>query len=95
MKGRPPLSGPVALELVFCVGLPPKTHRRKKLTDALKRLCAFGAFLSGADIDNYEKTVLDAGNGIVWDDDVQVVQVCKKKIHGGEEWTLISVRELK
>ncbi|KKL26395.1 hypothetical protein LCGC14_2395750 [marine sediment metagenome] len=34
------------------------------------------------DIDNLEKTVLDAGNGVVWEDDSQIVEMHSRKVLG-------------
>lgn len=94
MHGRPPVAGPVEVELVFSVGPLPQTHKRKKLTGEMREHCMIqGAYLTGSDVDNYAKTVLDAGNGIVWVDDVQVVRLVANKCYG-VEYTSIVVREM-
>ena len=37
------------------------------------------------DLDNLEKTVLDAGGGVVWEDDSQIVDMCSSKFLGCDE----------
>lgn len=34
------------------------------------------------DIDNYIKSVLDAANGVLWNDDSQIVELLSKKVYG-------------
>ena len=59
---------------------------------ALGELAARACFLAGAgklpaprgDIDNYVKSVFDAFNGVVWEDDAQVVELRARKEYGPE-----------
>ncbi len=37
------------------------------------------------DLDNLEKTVLDAGNGVVWEDDAQIIDMHSRKFLGCDE----------
>lgn len=43
------------------------------------------------DIDNLEKAVLDALNGVAWHDDSQVVRVVKSKSYGTEARTTVRI----
>jgi Holliday junction resolvase RusA-like endonuclease len=46
------------------------------------------------DADNLEKFLLDAGNGYLWHDDCQIVNVNKKKCFGEVEKTEVIVKYL-
>jgi Holliday junction resolvase RusA-like endonuclease len=46
------------------------------------------------DVDNYAKLVMDACNGILWQDDSQVVTLLASKIYAEEEGVWIGVSEL-
>lgn len=48
----------------------------------------------GGDIDNIEKTLLDALNGLAYLDDKQVVKVVKKKIYSSEFYLEVKIYEL-
>lgn len=64
MEGRPPLEGPVRLDLSFHMPEPksmPKRDRGKALPHVKK-----------PDLDNLEKAVMDAANGVVVKDDSQI-----------------------
>lgn len=50
-----------------------------------KRVPAFGPRSYIGDVDNYTKAVMDALNGIVWNDDVQVWGLWVKKIYCGPD----------
>ena len=63
-----PVSSPVLVELVL-VAVRPK---RGKLP------------APRGDIDNYVKSVFDAFNGVVWEDDAQVVELRARKEYGPE-----------
>lgn len=43
------------------------------------------------DIDNVEKAIFDACNGVVWKDDVQVVRVTKGKRYGGAPGVTVTI----
>ena len=46
------------------------------------------------DIDNCEKAIFDGMNSVVWVDDVQVVQVSKRKRYAETPGVVVIVREL-
>lgn len=48
----------------------------------------------GGDIDNIEKTLLDALNGLAYVDDKQVVKVNKQKVYSSEFYLEVKVEEL-
>jgi Holliday junction resolvase RusA-like endonuclease len=75
MAGRPPIEGPVRIELL--VELPvPASWSRRKTADAIT---GHIRPTSRPDVDNYVKAILDAINTIVVADDAQVVEVYAKK----------------
>ena len=77
MRGRAPLQGALACSLRFYMPIPKNVSqkRRQELT---------GRFTTKrtGDIENLAKGVMDAVNGIVWQDDSQVVQLNIEKRYG-------------
>lgn len=70
-----PLEGPLVVEMTFARA-PAKSNARK---------CKEGELYPDTrrpDVDNLMKAVLDAGNGILWMDDSQVVRVVASKVVG-------------
>lgn len=63
----------------------PKSHLRKT------GLAADAPQWPRKDIDNLEKAVLDALNGVAWHDDSQVVRVVKSKSYGTEARTTVRI----
>ena len=63
----------------------PKSHMRK--TGIAKN----APQLPRPDIDNLEKAVLDALNGVAWEDDTQVACVTKEKSYGTEARTTVRI----
>lgn len=57
----------------------PKSYRGKQRLDALT-----GVSYPSGDVDNYAKSALDGMNGVVWEDDRQVVQMGATKRWAGE-----------
>lgn len=49
---------------------------------------------SRADLDNLAKAVLDAGNGIIFKDDIQVKKLHIEKINSKEEYTILVVCQI-
>lgn len=76
MRGRPPVEGAMAVDLDIRL-MVPLSWSQKKRTQALA-----GQIhpTKKPDADNVTKAIFDAMNGIVWADDVQVVQLylCKR-----------------
>jgi len=91
-----PLRGPLRLTVAFVMPLP---KRKPAAWD--KRLWAdtlagkhHEAHLVRPDGDNLLKTVLDAGNGILWTDDAQVCWYEVRKMYGAEPGTDLKLRLL-
>lgn len=63
----------------------PKSHLRKA------GVKADAPRLPRPDIDNLEKAVLDALNGVAWEDDTQVACVVKEKSYGTEARTTVRI----
>jgi Holliday junction resolvase RusA-like endonuclease len=78
MQGKALFIDAVAVMLDICVPIPASWSQRKR--DKAQA----GDILptTKPDIDNVEKAVFDGLNGIAWKDDVQVVQVTKRKRYG-------------
>jgi Holliday junction resolvase RusA-like endonuclease len=72
----------VVMDFVFSR---PKSHMRKS------GLAADAPRLPRPDIDNLEKAVLDALNGVAWKDDTQVARVVKEKTYGTEGRTTVRI----
>lgn len=71
MAGRPLIDGPVAVALFIGVQVPASWSQRKQ------RAALNGDLVptTKPDIDNVVKAVFDGCNGVLWRDDVQVVNV--------------------
>jgi Holliday junction resolvase RusA-like endonuclease len=89
MAGRPPLEGPVDVDVAVMIAYP-NSGTKKKLTDAREgrsRPC------TKPDIDNYVKSALDGINKVVFVDDNQVVTLHARKLYGAVPGMRIEVRE--
>ena len=88
MQGRDPLDQPLVASMVFCMQIP------KSWSKAKRQQAEDGQILPAAkpDIDNLAKTVMDALNGMVYEDDSQVVQLAVSKRYSTEPKTLISIK---
>lgn len=90
MAGEPLIDGPASVRLEIVCQVPASWSQKKRR-----------AALSGTvypttkpDIDNVEKAIFDGLNGVVWSDDVQVVEVAKRKRYGdvpGVNVTVIAI----
>lgn len=78
MAGRPPLEGPLALE-VGVIRLRPKSCKRVLFP------------VTRPDCSNYLKILEDACNGIVWRDDAQLVSVRIRKLFGDRAVVVMAV----
>lgn len=93
MAGAPLIDGPASVRLEIVCQVPASWSQKKR-----------SAALAGSvypttkpDIDNVEKAIFDGLNGVVWRDDVQVVEVAKRKRYGdtpGVSVTIIPIGEL-
>ena len=75
MAGRPLLECAVMVELVIDCGVPASWSRPKQQ----RALSGVVHPTVKPDVDNVEKAIFDALNGVVWKDDVQVIGVIKAK----------------
>ena len=82
--GVPKVKGPIFIETVFKFRIP-KTDKEHKEGDY---------YLHCPDLDNLQKAVLDALNGIAWEDDKQVVFTRAKKIYSEYDGIEIHIIEL-
>lgn len=76
----PPLSGALKLTVTFVLARPKGTKREYPSVRP--------------DLDNYEKAILDAGNGILWKDDGQICGVIKWKVYGDSPHITLRVETL-
>lgn len=76
-RPRTPLSGPIRLVLKFVMPCPKSAPRSLK-----DRLGVQPPHTKRPDLDNLEKLVKDACNGVFWIDDAQVFEVSKTKVYG-------------
>lgn len=90
MDGRDLIAGPVAVSLDIRLAIP-VSWSKKKQAAALSGLVAA---TKKPDIDNVEKAIFDGLNGVVWDDDVQVVRVEKQKRYAGVPGVAVTIRPL-
>jgi Holliday junction resolvase RusA-like endonuclease len=77
MKGRPPLEGPLELEMLVVVPIPASWPKKKQAAALAGEIRPTGK----PDWDNFGKTV-DAGNLVLWVDDGQVVKGTVEKTYG-------------
>ncbi len=66
---------------------------KQPLDTALRVELAFSGARANADMDNLAKAVLDAGNGVLWRDDHQIIDLHIMRIHG-DPGVLIEVWEV-
>lgn len=90
MNGRALISGPVAVEIDIRLQIPPSWSKKKQAMAVSGEV----APTKKPDIDNVEKAIFDGMNGVVWVDDVQVVQVAKRKRYADVPGVVVKVREL-
>jgi Holliday junction resolvase RusA-like endonuclease len=88
MAGRPVLDGAVSVVLRIAVQVPASWSKKKQA----EALAGNVHPTTKPDIDNVEKAIFDGLNGVVWKDDVQVVQVVKSKRYGATPGVEVEVR---
>jgi Holliday junction resolvase RusA-like endonuclease len=78
MNGHDLLEGPCMVSMDIVCQIPTSWSAKKQ------RQAVSGAIrpITKPDVDNVEKAVFDGCNGVVWKDDVQVVDVRKSKRYG-------------
>lgn len=85
-----PLEGPVSSQLAFIVPVPASWSKRRREQAARQEV-----YPAKPDIDNLAKAVLDACNGIVYQDDTQVVILQAAKLYGEPARTEVRISELR
>jgi Holliday junction resolvase RusA-like endonuclease len=89
MAGAKPFEGAVVL-YIYVISVPPvswpKEKRQKALDQRIRPTVK-------PDIDNVAKAVLDAGNGILWLDDKQVVSLTAHKRYGEDASVVVQAYE--
>ena len=89
MRGKKPLSGVLAVRVIARFAIP-KGWTKAQKTEALTSTVWHG---KRPDADNVLK-MLDALNGIVFDDDCQIASVTVDKIYSADPALLIAVEEI-
>ena len=80
---------PLDVEMTFVLPIP-KSWSKKKRQEAIEKKIAPA---SRPDLDNYIKAVLDALNGIVWEDDSAIVGIAARKTYGEKPMVQLTVYE--
>jgi Holliday junction resolvase RusA-like endonuclease len=88
--GTPGLEGALAVEITAGLAIPPSWPERKK---ALARAGTVRPTARN-DVDNLAKTALDALNGLVWQDDGQIVTLSVSKWYADPPETLIVIQRI-
>lgn len=73
----PLLEGALAVTMTIGVAIPASWSKRKRADALAQAILPTGK----PDLDNTEKLIFDALNGLVWRDDAQVVRVTKAKLY--------------
>lgn len=90
MAGKSLIAGAVFVDLDIRLQIPASWSKKKKQQAAEGLIAA----TKKPDADNVEKGIFDGMNGVVWVDDVQVVQVSKRKRYAETPGVVVIVREL-
>ena len=90
-----PAGVPLNLCCDFYFGIP-KTYRKKKVTKQMKEEMLAGEIrpMNKKDPDNCLKTVADSGNGVIYDDDEQIVEMTGRKFFSEKPRTEICISRL-
>lgn len=72
------IDGPVSVRMEITVQIPASWSKKKHAAALAGQVLP----TTKPDIDNVEKAIFDALNNVVWRDDVQVVEVSKRKRYG-------------
>ncbi|MNJ17889.1 Endodeoxyribonuclease RusA [compost metagenome] len=87
MQGRELLQGAVMVEMKIFVSIPQSMSKKRKAQALAGQIFP----TKKPDVDNVEKAIFDAINGVVWKDDVQVVDVFKRKRYGETPGVLVRI----
>ena len=85
---RPPMIGPLSVSLTFYRPVQKsisKTERERRLSNRSKPVVK-------PDTDNYIKATLDALNGVLWNDDAQIVKIEAEKKYSNHPRITVSVK---
>lgn len=81
-----------AVYIHFCFVKPYLKSWSNKYLKSVKKLGLYA--FKKPDLDNYIKSTLDACNGLLFEDDGQVVELNASKIYGEEPKTIIEIQEI-
>jgi len=90
MAGAPLIDGPASVRMEIVCKIPSSWSQKKRSAAIAGQVHP----TTKPDIDNVEKAIFDGLNGVVWRDDVQVVEVAKRKRYGdtpGVKVTIIPI----
>jgi len=87
MAGMPLIDGPASVHLDIVCQVPASWSQKKRN----QALAGTVYPTTKPDIDNVEKAIFDGLNGVVWRDDVQVVEVRKRKRYGDTPGVLVTI----
>jgi Holliday junction resolvase RusA-like endonuclease len=90
MQGSSPIAGAVSVELTLCVPIPASFSKKKRAAALNDEIFP----TTKPDCSNVQKGVEDAMNGIVYNDDKQIVRVLVKKFYAETPCTFITVENL-
>jgi len=90
MVGRPLMLGALYVRLTIALPIPASWSNKKRAAALAGAIYA----MVKPDIDNVEKSIFDGLNGVVWRDDVQVVDVSKQKFYSDNPGVEIFIRPL-
>lgn len=87
---KPPLTGALSVSLLFYRPVQrslSNVERQRRLSNQHKPTVK-------PDVDNYIKSTLDALNGVLWEDDSQIVKLTAEKRYGEKGKIIITVTQL-
>jgi len=90
MEGRALIEGAVSVVMDIRLEVPASWSQKKQA----RALAGQEMPTKKPDIDNVEKAIFDGLNGVVWKDDVQVVDVCKRKRYASAPGVTVEIEVL-
>lgn len=88
MKGKPPLEGPIMLDITATYPWPAAMSQKKRTNPAAQWRTA------RPDLDNIGKLIGDALNRIAWADDSQIACSMLRKVYGEQPGLLVKFEEI-